>query len=306
MVNLKAITGDDLRLDPGVRGLFTKLVKKGLTVTNIADLLDTTRQTVHRWLKRARHVGREYYKDKTREPRRRKVTERIELSILSLRNTLSWGTARIQQGLLKLPGFIREATGCVQGVSLSRESINNVLTRHGLNGYPHNIKRWRFFRAKTPDELWQIDFMGPYRVQGRRYWFLVVIDDYSRYLVAASQFDHDPSTGEVTSVLERLRWWPRGILSDHGPQFREVWRRWCAVNGVESLYAHPSYPRDEGKVGRCIQGLNGEFVYQLRRFPGWLEGKLRDYRMWFNHSRYHRGIKGYPADLYECNVGKLT
>ena len=73
MVNLKAITGDDLRLDPGVRGLFTKLVKKGLTVTNIADLLDTTRQTVHRWLKRARHVGREYYKDKTREPRRRKV-----------------------------------------------------------------------------------------------------------------------------------------------------------------------------------------------------------------------------------------
>ena len=76
MVNLKAITGDDLRLDPGVRGLFTKLVKKGLTVTNIADLLDTTRQTVHRWLKRARHVGREYYKDKTREPRRRKVTKR--------------------------------------------------------------------------------------------------------------------------------------------------------------------------------------------------------------------------------------
>ena len=34
--------------------------------------------------------------------------------------------------------------------------------------------------------------------RGGGIWFLVVIDDYSRYLVAARQFDHDPSTGEVT------------------------------------------------------------------------------------------------------------
>ncbi len=44
----------------------------------------------------------------------------------------------------------------MQGIRLSRESINNVLTRHGLNGYPRNYKRWRFFRAKASDELWQI------------------------------------------------------------------------------------------------------------------------------------------------------
>lgn len=103
-----------MRLDPNVRGLFTKLVKKGLTVTKIADLLDTTRQTVYRWLKRARHVGREWYRDKPREPRSSKITEKVELSILSLRNTFKWGTARIQQGLRKLPGFMREETRCVQ------------------------------------------------------------------------------------------------------------------------------------------------------------------------------------------------
>jgi transposase InsO family protein len=295
-----------LRLDPGVRGLFGKLVKKGLTITRIAELLDTTRQTVHRWLKRARHVGREYYSDKPRAPRRRKITEKVELSILTLRNTLSWGTARIQQGLLKLPGFMREATGCIQGISLSRESINVVLTRHGLNGYPHEYRRWRFFRASKPDELWQIDFKGPIRVQGGRYWFLVVIDDYSRYLVAARQFDHDPTTDEVTSVLGGLRRRPRAVLSDHGPQFREGWRRWCVLNGVEPQYAHPSYPQDKGKVERCIQNLNREFVNHLRRFPGWLEGKLRVYREWFNHSRYHRGVKAFPADLYECNVRNWT
>jgi len=93
-------------VDPGIRGLFGKLLKKGLTVTRIAELFDTTRQTVHRWLKRARHVGREYYKDKPRQPKPGKVTDEVELSILALRNTMKWGTARIQQGLLELPGFI--------------------------------------------------------------------------------------------------------------------------------------------------------------------------------------------------------
>jgi transposase InsO family protein len=72
----------------------------------------------------------------------------------------------------------------------------------------------------------------------------------------------------VTAVLGRLRRRSRGILGDHGPQFREAWRRWCTGNGVEALFAHPSYPQDEGKVERCIQNLNREFVYLLRRFPG--------------------------------------
>jgi len=295
-----------VRLEPSIRGLFGKLVKKGLTVTRIAELFDTTRQTVHRWLKRAKHVGREYFKDKTREPKTGKVTDEVELSILALRNTFKWGTARIQQGLHRLPGFVTEAVRCVQGIRLSRESINNVLTRHGLNGYPRSYKRWRFFRAKEPDELWQIDFKGPFTVQGRKIWFLVCIDDYSRFLVLAEQFDHEPTTGEVTALLGRQRRHPKAILSDHGSQFREVWKRWCRQHDIEPHYAHPSYPQDKGKVERCIQNLNREFVYHLREFPGWLKGKLCEYREWFNHSRFHRGIKALPADLYECNVRNLT
>ena len=89
----------------------------------------------------------------------------------------------------------------MQGIRLSRESINNVLTRHGLNGYPRNYKRWRFFRAKASDELWQIDFKGPYTVQGRRHWFLVCIDDYGGFLVMTERFDHEPGTKEVTALL---------------------------------------------------------------------------------------------------------
>ena len=60
-------------------------------------------------------------------------------------------------------------------------------------------KGWKFFRAKKPDELWQLDIKRPFRVYGWRYWFLVCIDDYSKYLLLCEQFDHEPITKEISS-----------------------------------------------------------------------------------------------------------
>ena len=105
-----------MRLSTDIRGVFRKLLKKGLTVARIAELFDTTRQTVYRWLRRGRHVGRESFKNKPRELRASKVTVEVELSILALRNTLGWGTARIQQGLYKLPSFIQKSIHCVRAL----------------------------------------------------------------------------------------------------------------------------------------------------------------------------------------------
>jgi transposase len=79
-----------MRFSPDIRGAFRKLVKKGLTVTRIEYLFDTTRQTVYRWLRRGKHVGRESYKDRHREPKASKVTDEVELSILALRYTFGW------------------------------------------------------------------------------------------------------------------------------------------------------------------------------------------------------------------------
>ena len=104
----------------------------------------------------------------SQETQKSKVTLEVELSILKLRTTFKWGTARIQQGLCNLPGFILESVNCIQGVVLSRETINNVLARNNQNGYQKEFKRWKFFRASEPDELWQIDFKGPFSVQGKK------------------------------------------------------------------------------------------------------------------------------------------
>ena len=297
--------GDGVRLSPDIRGAFRKL-RKDLTVTGIAQTFNTTRQTVYRWLGRGKHRGTETFKDKPRQPKESKVTMEVELSILKLRTTFKWGTARIQQGLWNLPSFILESVSCVQGARLSRETINNVLARNNQNGYQREFKRWKFFRATAPDELWQIDLKGPFSVQGKKFWFLVCIDDYSRFIVCAEQFDHELTTAETVAVLEKQKRLPKAILSDHGSQFKEQWKDWCREHGIEAHFAHPSYPQDKGKVERCIQSLNREFINPLRKFPEWLKGKIGEYKDWFNHSRFHRGVKAFPADLYKCNVGKLT
>ena len=300
------MSGDGVRLSPEIRGAFRKLAKTNLTVASIAEMFKTTRQTVYRWLKRGKHRGKETFKDKLRPPKECKVTAEIELFILKLRTTFKWGTARIQQGIYCLPNFILKSVSCIQGVELSRETINNVLARNNQNGYQHEFKRWNFFRASEPDELWQIDFKGPFTVQGKKYWFLVCIDDYSRFIIAAEQFDHELTTAETVAVLERQGRLPKAILSDRGQQFKEQWKEWCSQHRIEAHLAHPSYPQDKGKVERCIQNLNREFINPLRKFPTWLKGKLGEYKEWFNHFRFHRGVQAFPADLYECNVGKLT
>ena len=277
-----------------------------MAINEIAYYFETTRQTVHRWLKRGKHKGTEKFQDKPRQPKKSKVTEQVELSILKLRTTFKWGTARIQQGLYNLPDFILNSVGGVQGVKLSRETVNNVLSKNNQNGYQTEFKRWKFFRAKEPDQLWQIDFKGPFSVQGKKWWFLVCIDDFSRFIVAAEQFDHELTTAETVAVLARQKKLPKAILSDHGSQFKEQWKSWCGERHIEAHFAHPSYPQDKGKVERCIQNLNREFVNHLRKFPEWLKGRLCEYRDWFNHLRFHRGVKAYPATLYECNVRNLT
>jgi hypothetical protein len=177
---------DGVRPSPDIKGAFNKLVKKGLAVSRIAELFNTTRQTVQWWLNRARHEARQYYKDRPSTPKESKVNLEVELSILKLRTIFRWGTARIQQGLYNLPDFILNSVGGVQGVKLSRESINNVHARNNQNGYQTEFKRWNFFRAKEPDELWQINFKGPFSVGCKSYWFLVCIDDYSRFIAALS------------------------------------------------------------------------------------------------------------------------
>jgi hypothetical protein len=66
-------------------------------------------------------------------------------------------------------------------------------------------------------------------------------------LFAAEQFDHELTTAQTVAVLERQTRFPKAILSDHGSQFKEQWKNWCSVHGIEAQFAHPALSSGQGQ-----------------------------------------------------------
>ncbi len=282
-----------MRLSLEKRRLIADARRRGIKIARIAEVVGTSITTVKRWAKRR------CFADQERKAKKSKITFKVELAILALRTLFRWGCARIQQGLINLPSYMRKTLqNTVSNVALSRTAINTVLTAHRLNGYQCETKHWKFFRAKCPDELWQLDLKGPFRVQGKKYWFIICIDDYSRYLLLAEPVNHCPTTQEITKHLNKLPYKPRKLLTDNAKHFAKQWKSWCNNNDIEPLFAHPYYPQDKGKIERAIRNVAEEFIYLLKKFPAWLQGKIKAYQHWFNTKRFHHGIGTVPSTLY--------
>lgn len=285
-----------MRLCPLQRKLMNKSVKEGKSINLVAEFFGVSRQTVWYWSDETQNSN---FKDLPRKIQPSKITVEVEVSILAMRTIAKWGTERIRKGLMNLPDFMRiDMDIKVQGVSLSRTSINEVLKKHKINGYYKKYKKWKFFRAKKPNELWQLDPKGPFRLDGKKYWIVVVMDDHSRFILALLLYDHAPTCEEIEKALLPLikKHKPKGILTDNKP-FGKSWKKWLKEQGVKAHFAHPYYPQDKGKVERAIRNLAEEFINLLKHFSHWL-GKIKEWMDWYNTKRYHCGIKGYPANIY--------
>jgi transposase len=62
-----------------------KVIRQGMAKKDAAKAFGVSRQTVWRWCERARHRGRESFRDLPREPKNGKITRKVEASIVSLR-----------------------------------------------------------------------------------------------------------------------------------------------------------------------------------------------------------------------------
>jgi hypothetical protein len=273
-------------------------------------MFDVHRWTVWKWVKRTSHPGRKNLKDRSKKPHRRhrKITPCVEEAILLLRDKLLWGTQRIMVALMSPPPYIKyfleTVLGCIwKPIKLSRQGINNILKQHKINGSPYKKSRkdWKFFRAKAPNDMWQIDIKGPFTLDGKRVKALVILDDYSRFLLRAGLFKSittDVVTQELNHCIETYNA-PNSILSDNGSQFKEQFENWCNQNKrqIEVVHAPPFYPQCKGKIERCIRNFNEEYIRLDKVFED-SQTLLEEYRIWYNNERYHMGINDCPANIF--------
>lgn len=176
---------------------------------------------------------------------------------------------------------------------------------------------YRRQRTRAPNWTWHVDFAGPWSDQdGAKNSLVVVIDSYSRYLLALEVVSQQ-SAEAVEAVLERLfaqHGPPQVVITDNGRAFapslpdqgHRFWR-FLARHGIEHRRARPYYPQTNGKVEAAIKTVEREFLRLLGwckgGTAGWrwsqLEAETGSFQGWYNFYRAH-GALGYrvPAALY--------
>lgn len=279
-------------------------------ISPLCRLYGISRKTAYKWLNRYRASGLDGLKELSRARRSqpRRVARELEEAICGLRKERpTWGSRKIR-ARLKLDGWAVP----------SIRTVENVLKRHGLNGWsrPDPPARRRF-EAEAPNDLWQMDIKGWFTIKGQgRVYPITLVDDHSRYLLALKAFCRETGANVQETLMEALKHYgcPGAILTDNGPQFRHPtgWGLtrlgvWLAKLGIRHIHTGKRRPTTLGKLERLHETLTKDLI-RRRRFLD-----LRDcqrafdqFRQDYNQIRPHQGIGDLPpASRYRPSERRL-
>lgn len=220
--------------------------------------------------------------------------------ILVFRRLLHWGGDRIAAELKSRK--IYQISG--QGV-YNLFKRYRVYTRTYRPVGPRKGIRYKTWKASEVNEVWHLDFAGPFVTQhGRKCWVLLAVDAYSRLLLTLTVVE----SLETQSVLDILRdlfeehGTPKMIVTDNGPTFTSVWEdgrhaftECLSQHGIEHHRIPAYYPEANGKAEAAVKIVKRE---ALRPFfkaasdwnPGQLQQQLSRFQTYYNCHRLHGGI----------------
>jgi transposase InsO family protein len=192
-------------------------------------------------------------------------------------------------------------------------TIHRVLVRNGLvEPQPKKRPRGSYlrFEYEQPNECWQIDATEWHLADGRTVQIMDVLDDHSRYSVAAIAVPAATAQAAWAAICHGATQLglPAKVLSDNGlcftggPAGNGTFRTQLAAVGVATANSRPYHPQTCGKIERSHQTLKK----WLRTKPPAatlteLQQQLDTYRSFYNHQRPHRALRGAtPAERFHA------
>lgn len=282
----------------------------GANVAVLCERFGILRKTGYKWLARFREQGEPGLADRSRRPRGspRATPAEIERRVLEVRDEHPhWGGRKIHARLRHMG---------MEDVP-APSTITAILHRHGRIAAEESAKRAAFvrFERSEPNELWQMDFKGEFRMSDGHWCFpLTVLDDHSRYsLVLQPCGNHRRATVQEHLQAAFCRYGlPRAMLMDNGPPWgvpcqpgtASVLTVWLMDLDIGVLHCRPHHPQTQGKEERFHRTLKLE-VLQGCRFDNQEQVRQRfePWREMYNHQRPHEALDmQVPASRYRVSL----
>jgi transposase InsO family protein len=274
-----------------------------LSVREAAAKYQVSKTQVYEWLGRYRGGGGEGLVPHSRRPLHSPAmtSAEIEDEIVRLHKERlgRWGAKKIRATLLR-GGWAMPAVS----------TVHQILIRRGLvipRPRPKRDEGLRFQRPHSND-LWQIDGTQHRLVNGRDFWVVDILDDRSRFLLAA--LVGITLTGALAWQAMRTAvaayGLPRQLLSDNGTTFTGklhgfvvFFERQVRAAGIDFINGSAGHPQTQGKIERQHQTQN-QWV-EDHRPRGVVEAQhvIDAYRADYDTVRPHEALgQRTPAEVY--------
>lgn len=309
------------RFTPEQRQHAMILIDSGMERTRVAEVIGTSTESLRRWVAEAKRVSAipERSRERGENGTRRDVAE-ASVARAAVLSPSPYAPKDPGQGLsepevaaiLELkkrhPSMgaaqIRAQLKRFQGWRIAIKAIARTLRAHGYESVhrgsrpkgPEPIR----FEAPRPNALWQIDY-AEVRVGPERLHLLVVLDDFSRFVVGHGLCE-SPSAEAAIEVLKKAiarHGKPEAIRTDRGGGFLSAeFTRFLEAELIDHVVGRAYRPQGGGKVEALIGTVRRE-LWDVEHFADHDQATLRlaQFLGEYNHSRAHMGIDGVtPAD----------
>lgn len=263
-----------------------------------------SRPTGDKWINR--YLNGESLDDRSRKPFKtaNKISEDMECLIVSQRHE------EPAIGAVKIHKMLTEEGVCdLPSVS----TINNVLHRNGLitKAASQAATPYKRFEKENPNDMWQADFKGNYRMQnGLRCHPLSIIDDCTRYCLCADAKENERlgSTYASFEAVFREFGLPKVLLCDNGnpwgaSQSTAITKFEVRLMelGILTIHIRAVHPQTQGKVERFNRSFKNERLrFHTPKDIFEAQEQRLEYRKFYNNKRPHFALNlDTPASHYK-------
>lgn len=282
-------------------------LENGNNVSHLCRKYGISRTTGYKWLRRYAESGVDGLREKSRRPlvSPNQTSREIESAILKVRKSYPvWGGVKIKAYLYR------------QGwqVLPSASTVTAILQRNGCIDERESIKHrpLQRFEREQPNELWQMDFKGHFRIEDGLCHPLTVLDDHSRFLVglqACSNQTWHTVQDQLTRVFSQYGL-PDCMLMDNGSPWGDdqyspytILTAWLMRLGIAVVHGRPYHPQTQGKDERLHRTFQIEVLDQVKLSTlADCQSRFNLWRDFYNHERPHQALQqAVPAERYQSS-----